>query len=60
MAGTNAAVVGILGAACYQPVWTTAALSAFIPLTAGRAPPWQVVVATVAGRLVLGRIAPVM
>ena len=67
MAGTNAAVVGILGAALYQPIWTGAvlsatdfvvALSAFVILTAWKAPPWLVVVATVAGSALLGRIAP--
>ena len=67
MAGTNAAVVGILGAALYQPIWTNAvlsatdfavALSAFVVLTAWKAPPWLVVVATVAGSVVLGRFAP--
>jgi chromate transporter len=56
MAGTNAAVVGILGAALYEPVWTSAvtspsdfavALTAFVLLTAWRAPPWSVVVLTV-------------
>ena len=67
MAGTNAAVVGILGAALYQPIWTSAvlsatdfavAISAFILLTAWKAPPWLVVVATVAGSMALGLAAP--
>jgi chromate transporter len=67
MAGTNAAVVGILAAALYQPIWASAvlsttdfavALSAFMVLTVWKAPPWLVVFATVALSLVLGRIAP--
>lgn len=53
MRGANAAVVGILGAALYDPVWTGAVLSApdfllalagFLLLTVWRAPPWTVVV----------------
>lgn len=53
MRGANAAVVGILGAALYNPVWTSAilspydfalALSGFILLTVWTAPPWIVVV----------------
>jgi chromate transporter len=52
MRGANAAVVGILGAALYDPVWTGAvltsrdfvlALAAFLALTLWRAPPWTVV-----------------
>lgn len=52
MRGTNAAVVGILAAASYNPVWTSAvlrpldfavAISGFIFLTAWKAPPWLVV-----------------
>jgi chromate transporter len=58
MAGTNAAVVGILAAALYSPVWTSAvlaptdfavALAAFILLTVWKIPPWLVVIATVVG-----------
>jgi len=65
MAGTNAAVVGILGAALYQPVWTTSvaaptdfavALSAFVLLTAWRTPPWLVVVVTVLATLAIGLV----
>ncbi|MGA0601233.1 chromate efflux transporter [Caulobacter sp. KR2-114] len=50
--GANAAVVGILGAALYNPVWTSAvlgpadfaqALAGFVLLTAFRAPPILVV-----------------
>ena len=52
MRGTNAAVVGILGAALYNPVWTSAvlnprdfalALTGFLFLTVWKAPPWIVV-----------------
>jgi chromate transporter len=53
----NAAVVGILGAALYSPVWTSAvgtprdfcfALAGFLLLVVWRTPPW-VVVACLAG-----------
>ena len=53
MRGTNAAVVGILGAALYNPVWTSAvmsprdfalALAGFLLLTVWKMPPWVVVV----------------
>jgi chromate transporter len=53
MRGTNAAVVGILGAALYHPVWTSAvatprdfalALAGFLLLTVWRLSPWIVVV----------------
>ena len=52
MRGANAAVVGILGAALYDPVWTGAifgppdfalALTCFAALMAWRCPPWIVV-----------------
>ncbi|WP_341248913.1 chromate efflux transporter [Cupriavidus pauculus] len=52
LAGINAAVVGLLVAALYNPVWTSAvlhaadfalALCALVALTAWRAPPWLVV-----------------
>jgi chromate transporter len=51
--GANAAVVGILGAALYSPVFTSAvgdlrdfalALACFLALVMGKAPPWAVVV----------------
>jgi chromate transporter len=57
MRGANAAVVGILGAALYDPVWTGSILSGidfvlavggFLLLTVWRAPPW-IVVALLAG-----------
>jgi chromate transporter len=53
MRGTNAAVVGLLGAALYNPVWTSAvkspadfavAATSFVLLIAWRAPPLLVVV----------------
>ncbi|HEX3504423.1 MAG TPA: chromate efflux transporter [Xanthobacteraceae bacterium] len=53
MRGVNAAVVGVLGAALYNPVWTNSvasprdfgvALTGFILLTVWRAPPLVVVV----------------
>ncbi len=53
MRGTNAAVVGLLGAALYNPLWTSAvrgpadlavAAAAFVLLVAWRAPPLVVVV----------------
>ncbi len=63
MRGANAAVVGILGAALYDPVWQSAiltpqdfalALTAFLLLTVWKAPPWIVVVLTAAGGVALG------
>ena len=54
LAGVNAAVVGLLLAALYHPVWTSAihsgadfglALAAFVALVFWRAPPWAVVLA---------------
>ncbi|MBN9077899.1 MAG: chromate efflux transporter [Rhizobiales bacterium] len=65
MRGTNAAVVGILAAALYNPVWRSAiltpydfalALSAFVLLTVWKTPPWIVVVLTAAGGVALGLI----
>jgi chromate transporter len=55
--GVNAAVVGLLAAALYNPVWTSAitgpvdvalALAAFAALALWRTPPWLVVVLTAA------------
>lgn len=60
MRGANAAVVGILGAALYQPVWTSAvvgpyefalALSGFLLLTVWKLPAWAVVVVVAFGGL---------
>ncbi|MCK1713087.1 MULTISPECIES: chromate efflux transporter [unclassified Bradyrhizobium] len=65
MRGTNAAVVGILGAALYHPVWTSAvltphdfalALAGFLLLTVWKLPPW-IVVALSAGAGVLSSLA---
>lgn len=58
MRGANAAVVGILGAALYAPVFTSAildmrdfalALMCFVALMAWRAPPWLVVLLAATG-----------
>lgn len=63
--GINAAVVGLLLAALYQPVWTSAihtpsdfglALLAFGLLAFWRWPPWLVVVLTAVGGEVIARI----
>jgi chromate transporter len=63
--GVNAAVVGVLLAALYTPVWTTGvhtpagfglALSAFLALTLWAVPPWIVVVAGAAVAAGLGAI----
>lgn len=62
MRGANAAVVGILGAALYQPVWTSAivgpyefalALTGFVLLTVWRMPPWAVVLIVGLGGLTI-------
>lgn len=62
MRGTNAAVVGLLGAALYDPVWTSAilnshdfalALVGFVLLTVWKAPPWAVVLVTAGGGALL-------
>ena len=62
MRGTNAAVVGILGAALYDPVWMSAvlgprdfalALVGFVLLTVWKAPPWVVVLLMAAGGILL-------
>jgi len=63
--GANAAVVGILAAALYDPVWTSAvlsprdfliALAGFVALVSWRAPPWTVVVGIVAATLGLSAV----
>ncbi|MGY3698044.1 chromate transporter [Bradyrhizobium sp. USDA 3240] len=63
MRGVNAAVVGILGAALYNPVWTSSvqrpldfgiALSGFVLLMAWRAPPLAVVVLSAAAGIATG------
>jgi len=64
MRGVNAAVVGILGAALYNPVWTSSvkapsdlaiALVGFVLLVAWRAPPLVVVVVSALGGLALAK-----
>jgi chromate transporter len=66
MQGANAAVVGILGAALYSPVFTSAiagmadfalALVCFVALTAWRVAPWAVVLLAAAGGVTLGLAA---
>ena len=66
MQGANAAVVGILGAALYSPVFTSAigdlrdfalALACFVLLMAWRTPPWMVVLIAAAGGMGLALIA---
>lgn len=61
--GANAAVVGLLGAALYHPVWTSAilgpaefalALTGFALLSVWRLPPWAVVLVCALGGMVLG------
>jgi chromate transporter len=53
MRGANAAVVGILGLALYNPIWTSGvrtprdfalAVAGFLLLTVWKAPPWIVVI----------------
>lgn len=65
MAGINAAVVGVLGAALYDPAWTSAILNlkdftlaviAFVLLMAWKAPAWMVVVGTALGAVVFAQI----
>lgn len=66
MRGVNAAVVGLLGAALYTPVWTSAVRSAadfgivlvgFVLLTVWRAPPMVVVGISALGGVVIGQAA---
>lgn len=63
IAGANAAVVGLLAAALYSPVWTSAVLTpthffivalAFVLLTAWNLAPWIVVMLTVTTSVLLG------
>jgi chromate transporter len=62
MRGVNAAVVGVLGAALYDPVWTNSvktpadfaiALIGFVLLVAWRAPPLLVVVVSALGGILV-------
>jgi chromate transporter len=64
MRGVNAAVVGLLGAALYDPVWTSSvkapgdfaiALVGFILLTVWRAPPLAVVIVGALGGVALAQ-----
>jgi chromate transporter len=66
MQGANAAVVGILGAALYSPVFTSAigdlrefalALACFVLLVAWKAPPWIVVIVAALGGVALASVA---
>lgn len=63
MRGANASVVGILGAALYRPVWTSAivgpyefalALTCFVLLMAWKRPPWIVVLVAAIGGVLIG------
>jgi chromate transporter len=67
MRGANAAVVGILAAALYDPIWTNAvlrpadfaiALAGFLLLTVWKVPPWVVVVLLAATGLLTFTPAP--
>jgi chromate transporter len=62
MRGVNAAVVGLLGAALYDPVWTSAvrapadfavAATGFVLLAVWRAPPFVVVLTSAAAGIAL-------
>lgn len=62
MRGANAAVVGILGAALYQPVWTSAilgprefvlALTGFLLLSVWKLPAWAVVALLAGGGILV-------
>lgn len=66
LAGINAAVVGLLLAALYQPVWTSAihapqdfglALVALVALMSWRLPPWLVVAGSGVAGAILGMLA---
>ena len=66
MRGVNAAVVGLLGAALYSPVWTSSvktpgdfgiAAVAFVLLTVWRVPPLLVVIVSALGGMALARSA---
>ena len=66
MRGANAAVVGILGLALYNPIWTSGVLTprdfalavgGFLLLTVWKAPPWVVVMLLAAAGTLIGRDA---
>jgi chromate transporter len=64
LSGVNASVVGVLGAALYKPVWTSAvhapidlafALVAFLLLIQWRARPWTIVLgASILSQFIFG------
>jgi chromate transporter len=65
MRGVHAAVVGLLGATLYSPVWTGSvktpgdfalALVGFVLLTVWRAPPLLVVIVSALGGIVLAQV----
>ena len=65
LAGVNASVVGLLLAALYQPVWTSAILSpvdlalalvAFLLLVVWRVSPWIIVMLTASGGAMLSHV----
>ena len=65
--GINAAVVGLLLAAFYNPVWTSGilspgdfglALAAFTLLVFWKVPPWLVVIVTAAGAWIMATLPP--
>jgi chromate transporter len=65
MRGVNAAVVGLLGAALYDPVWTTSvkssgdfavALVCFVLLVVWRAPPFIVVLVSACAGIALALV----
>ena len=67
MRGVNAAVVGLLGAVLYSPIWTSSvripgdvavALVGFALLTACRAPPLLVVLISALGGIALAQLPP--
>jgi len=67
MRGVNASVVGLLGAALYNPIWTSSvqspgdfavALVGFVLLTVWRAPPLVAVLVSALGGIALAHTAP--
>ncbi len=65
LAGVNAAVVGLLLAALYHPVWTAGitgakdfalAIAAFVLLYSWQAAPWLVVILTALGAVALAQL----
>jgi chromate transporter len=67
LGGVNAAVVGLLLAALYKPVWTAAIVSAgdfalaaaaFLLLFMWQTPPWIVVILCAAGGAALAAVYP--